>query len=145
MSYGQPCSRTTGGPPAGPASAYPTLRTPASICFTGPKTLGDSFTPSFAATNVMSAVPRIGDGPGSSEREREGFNARIKKLDLELPIHDRPRLPDQLIQSLFGDHALALLFDITAVRRARRLPVEADAESHRSPARCGSHDQMNVA
>src|SRR6267378_8251215 len=32
MSYGQPCSRTTGGPLAGPASAYPTLRTPASIC-----------------------------------------------------------------------------------------------------------------
>src|ERR1700730_10590197 len=32
MSYGQPCSRTTGGPLAEPASAYPTLRTPASIC-----------------------------------------------------------------------------------------------------------------
>src|SRR5439155_25311914 len=32
MSYGHPCSRTTGGPFAGPASAYPTFRTPASIC-----------------------------------------------------------------------------------------------------------------
>src|SRR5512132_1316291 len=34
MSYGQPCSRTTAGPPAGPTSAYPTSRTPAAICLT---------------------------------------------------------------------------------------------------------------
>src|SRR6185437_1013736 len=33
MSYGQPWRRTTAGPSAGPASAYPTLRMPASICF----------------------------------------------------------------------------------------------------------------
>src|SRR3954453_20889924 len=31
MSYGQPCRRITTGPLAGPASAYPTFRTPASI------------------------------------------------------------------------------------------------------------------
>src|SRR5437762_1282888 len=39
MSYGQPCRRTTTGPPLGPASAYPTLRRPASICFSEPKDL----------------------------------------------------------------------------------------------------------
>src|ERR1700677_3130305 len=33
MSYGQPCRRTTAGPFAGPASAYPTFSRPASICF----------------------------------------------------------------------------------------------------------------
>src|SRR5262245_41798457 len=32
MSYGQPWSNTTAGPPAGPVSTYPTFRTPASIC-----------------------------------------------------------------------------------------------------------------
>src|SRR5580704_5620143 len=36
MSYGHPCRRRTAGPLAGPASAYPTLRRPASICFNGP-------------------------------------------------------------------------------------------------------------
>src|ERR1700735_4505335 len=35
MSYGQPCRRITAGPLAGPASAYPILRVPASICFSG--------------------------------------------------------------------------------------------------------------
>src|SRR4051794_22462866 len=37
MSYGQPCRSTTAGPSAGPASAYPILRTPAVTCFSGPK------------------------------------------------------------------------------------------------------------
>src|SRR6202011_1503380 len=32
MSYGQPCNRMTGGPSAGPSSAYPTLSRPASTC-----------------------------------------------------------------------------------------------------------------
>src|SRR5580693_6761514 len=36
MSYGQPRSRTTAGPLAGPASAYPTFRRPALICFSEP-------------------------------------------------------------------------------------------------------------
>src|SRR5580693_2873405 len=36
MSYGHPCSRTTAGPLAGPASAYPTFRRPALICFSEP-------------------------------------------------------------------------------------------------------------
>src|SRR5712691_11994156 len=34
----------TAGPSLGPASAYPTFRTPASICFSGPK---DVFVPGF--------------------------------------------------------------------------------------------------
>src|SRR5580692_12388250 len=36
MSYGHPCSRTTAGPLTGPASAYPTFRRPALICFSEP-------------------------------------------------------------------------------------------------------------
>src|SRR5271165_5134193 len=42
MSYGQPCRRSTAGPSAGPASTYPTLRRPASICFSRPN---DVFVP----------------------------------------------------------------------------------------------------
>src|SRR2546423_1002232 len=40
MSYGQPWRRMTAGPSAGPASAYPTFRRPASICFSEPKDVG---------------------------------------------------------------------------------------------------------
>src|SRR5438046_10235658 len=78
MSYGQPCSNTTGGPLAGPASAYPTLRTPASICLiesndepVGPATAisvsgvmvvidisENLVAPDRAATSVMIAVPK---------------------------------------------------------------------------------------
>src|SRR5260221_13910172 len=73
MSYGQPCRRMTGEPLAGPASAYPTLRTPASICFSElndvfvPGLIGlilvacasaDPIMPNSAAAIVMAAVPR---------------------------------------------------------------------------------------
>src|ERR1700689_1366127 len=44
MSYGQPWRRMTAGPSAGPASAYPTLSRPASICFIE---LNDVFVPGF--------------------------------------------------------------------------------------------------
>src|SRR5215469_8770400 len=37
MSYGKPCMRITGRPRGSPASAYPTVRTPALICFSEPK------------------------------------------------------------------------------------------------------------
>src|SRR5919204_2781484 len=40
MSYGQPWRRMTAGPSAGPASAYPTFRRPASIGFREPKDVG---------------------------------------------------------------------------------------------------------
>src|SRR5437763_13688312 len=39
MSYGQPCSTRIAGPSARPASTYPTSRTPAWICLTGPNGL----------------------------------------------------------------------------------------------------------
>src|SRR5262245_1867029 len=39
MSYGHPWRSMTAGPPGGPASAYPTLSTPASICFSAPNGL----------------------------------------------------------------------------------------------------------
>src|SRR5260370_42105959 len=44
MSYGHPCRRITGRPLAGPDSAYPTFKRPASICFNGPN---DVFVPDF--------------------------------------------------------------------------------------------------
>src|SRR6266851_5708284 len=69
MSYGQPWRRTTAGPPAGPASAYPTCSRPASTCFIAPKdafvpgATGDSFLRDCAlaepiAPRVMAALRR---------------------------------------------------------------------------------------
>src|SRR5262245_46710222 len=72
MSYGQPWRRITGGPPAGPTSAYPMLRTPASICFKTPNefvgfdtgfalvdcALSAPSSPKRAPIIVIAAVPR---------------------------------------------------------------------------------------
>src|ERR1700733_4627987 len=77
MSYGHPCSSTTGGPSEGPSSAKATLRSPALICL---RDLKDVFVPgvnvgrgnlsppdcaaeepiipSWAAAIVRAAVPR---------------------------------------------------------------------------------------
>src|SRR5262245_12909795 len=63
------------------------------------------------------------DGFGSAEREAEGFDAGIEKLDLESAILDWPRLPDQLIRALCGDDALPLRVDIGTA--THRLPVGA--------------------
>src|SRR5260370_15445137 len=67
---------------------------------------------------------------GSAERERESLHARIEKLDLELPISNGLRLPDQLIEPLFGSRAVALLVNVTAMSRARRLSIEEHAKAH---------------
>src|ERR1022692_3606553 len=53
MSYGQPCTRITAGPLAGPASADPTFNRPASICFTD---MNDAFD-SAKARPASSAAP----------------------------------------------------------------------------------------
>src|SRR5258705_5350833 len=52
MSYGQPCSRITGGPSAGPPSAYPTLSAPASTCLSDAK---DARDPGGAASTGVDA------------------------------------------------------------------------------------------
>src|SRR6476620_12486982 len=71
MSYGQPWSRMTTGPFAGPVSAYPTFRTPASICLSESKVSLDGacmtrslgalekiVVPNRAVTSPVTALPR---------------------------------------------------------------------------------------
>src|SRR5262249_17324744 len=76
----------------------------------------------------------------SAERERESLHARAEKLDLEGSIDDGVRLADQLIHPLFGHGAVALLVNVGAVSRPRRLTVDQYAKSHRSAWCCGPHD-----
>src|SRR5271166_770057 len=63
MSYGQPCRRTTGGPPPGPASTYPTRSRPALTYFNGAKEVADCACAvatrlSCVAATLAAAVPK---------------------------------------------------------------------------------------
>src|SRR5215213_11426610 len=82
---------------------------------------------------------------GSAERERKSLHPRIEKRDLELSISDGLRLSDQLIQSLFGNRAVALVVNVNSVSSARGLSIEEHAKSHGSSSRCRSHDEMEIA
>src|SRR5689334_14989439 len=53
MSYGQPCDNITAGPALGPASAYPTFRSPASTCFSEPN---EVFVPGLTAGRSAGGV-----------------------------------------------------------------------------------------
>src|SRR5262249_47436079 len=75
----------------------------------------------------------------------EGLDARIEELDLDLGIPDRTRLADQLVQARLGDRPLPVLGDIPTVGGARRLAVEAEAETNRRSARARPQDEMDVA
>jgi len=82
---------------------------------------------------------------GAAEGEHKGLHARLEKLDLELPISNGPWLADQLIQPLFGNRAVALLVNVAAESRARRLSIEEHAKAHGRSSRRRSHDEMQIA
>src|SRR5260370_19486597 len=82
---------------------------------------------------------------GSAEREHKSLHARIEKLDLELSISNGLRLADQLIQPRFGHRAVALLVNVTAMSRARCLPIDEHAKAHGGSSRRWSHDEMKIA
>src|SRR5262249_52977268 len=69
--------------------------------------------------------------PALAERERVRAYLRIEELDLERVRGHPARLPDELVQALIRDGAVALLVHVPAVRPARRLAVQRDAESRR--------------
>src|SRR4029453_1610216 len=82
---------------------------------------------------------------GSPEREWESLHSRAKKLDFELAIGDRLRLPDQLVETLFGPRTVALGVDVEPVGRAWRLSIDQHAKTHGRPWRCRAHDEMQIA
>src|SRR5262245_47873220 len=80
----------------------------------------------------------------SAEREGKGFNAGIEELDLEQSLGYGLRLPDQLIQPLFGNRTLALIVDVDAVGSAWRLAINEHAKPDRAARRRRSHDEMQI-
>src|SRR5450631_2628312 len=90
----------TAGPLAGPASAYPTLRRPASICFSGAK---DVFVPGLMAGTSAAVV-----SPGRANADPIMANSAAATLMAELRIKRRRSL---LIGSLltFSDILASLI------------------------------------
>ena len=67
----------------------------------------------------------------SAEREHISFCAGIEKFDLEQTIRNGLRLPNELIEPLFHDGAIALLVDVGAMGLPRRTSIEENAEAYR--------------
>jgi hypothetical protein len=70
---------------------------------------------------------------------------RLEELDLEPPSLDRLGLPNELIEPLLRDRAVALLVDVGAMRSTRRSAVQQHAKAHRLAARGRSHHEMQIA
>src|SRR5215510_606615 len=84
-------------------------------------------------------------GARSAKRECKSLHAGIEELDFELPIGDGHGVADQLIESLLGNCADALVVDVDPVSRTRRLPIYEYAKPHRGAWLCRSHNEMQIA
>jgi hypothetical protein len=62
----------------------------------------------FMTHSSMTALSCSSVSRGLAECEGKYLNRCIEKLNLELPLHDGSRLPDQLKQALLGHCAIAL-------------------------------------
>ena len=80
------------------------------------------------------------DSDGSAECEHISLHARVEKLDLELSIGDGLRLPDQLIESLFRNPAVAPVVYVNPVCGAGRLSVDDHAKPDGCSPRRRPHD-----
>src|SRR5215471_14764757 len=83
--------------------------------------------------------------PGSTKGERERLHTGVQEFNLKQPIDDRLRLPDQLIQALFDDGAIALVADIAALPGPGRLTVNRDAKTHGTVRSRRPHNHVQVA
>jgi hypothetical protein len=66
----------------------------------------------------------------SAKRERIRVHARIEKLDGERAVLHGAGLPDELIQALLPNRAIAFVIDIGAPVPPRLVPIDCDAKTH---------------
>src|SRR5262249_46958750 len=78
----------------------------------------------------------------STEREGERLDTSVHELDLELPVDDRRRLPEQLIETLLGRSAVAVRIDIGAAEQVSTTLVR--FVDHRVPLAEDRADQTRV-
>src|SRR3954470_5818317 len=79
-----------------------------------------------------------------AEGKREGLDARIEELDLELAIGNRARLTDELVETLRGHAAVALRVGVGSMCCLGRLAIDQHAEANRGSRPGRSHDQIYV-
>src|SRR5580692_9454877 len=83
--------------------------------------------------------------PDLTEGEGVGLDTGVEECDLEGVPGDESRLADELVKPLFDGGAVALAVKVGPVARARRLPVQEHAESHRGSRHCWPHDEVEIA
>src|SRR5580698_6036812 len=81
----------------------------------------------------------------SAEGKVISLRSRIEELDLELAIHDRVGLPNELVQPRFDNRAVAWAVNISTVSGTRRLSIDRYAKSHGGSSRRWSHDEIEIA
>jgi hypothetical protein len=80
-----------------------------------------------------------------AEGKRVGLSAWAEERDLEGSVGYRARLPDELVESLFGQRPVAFVIDVGPVRRTGWLSVDTHVEC-RGGARCGgAHDEVEAS
>src|SRR5918996_545717 len=88
---------------------------------------------------------QIASATESAEREAISLRTRLEKLDLEHSIGYGLGLPDQLIEALFGNPAVAPLVNVGSVSTIRRLSIDEHAKRHRHTSLGSSHHEVHVA
>src|SRR5690606_37613730 len=81
----------------------------------------------------------------SAEREAVYVHAGVEEGDLEHPLAAAVGLAHQLVETLGGDHAIALGVGVHAVVGAGWLAIQRDPEAYRLAVSTGSHHQVQVA
>src|ERR1700747_1005503 len=99
MSYGQPCSSTTAGPPAGPASAYATFNIPALICLRDPNETF-VFATAFLGADVAPACASAAGGTSNWLAARARAAALKKRRRSGSISYDMNRPDGQIAQML---------------------------------------------
>src|SRR4051812_26252307 len=96
------------------------------------------------AASIASSV-EVTVASRSAEREREDLHAGIQKFNLELPVCDGLRLPDQLIQPGFDHCAASLVVHIQSMHLPGRLSIDEHAEAHGCSRGTRAHDEVQIA
>src|SRR5829696_6475997 len=90
------------------------------------------------------SVLLVESGIALPERERVGAGAWLDEGDLQRPLEDRVVLAHELVEAALPKHAVAVLVDVDACRRARSLAVDEHTEGDR-PSGSGRHHEVRVA
>ena len=80
-----------------------------------------------------------------TEREIKCLHARIEKLNRDLSLSNRLRLPNELIHPRFGNDAIALGIYVTTVSGPWRLSIDEYAKPRGSSSHRWTHDEIDVA